>query len=110
MLMPSIYKNISLSRVINLFKELNIEEYEITDIISESSRINLFKCKIDIRNNLIKFVTNESSQDKFNNIIETFLKSSKKIIKEVIFTKDKQKLEIIKINYITKYIVPIKIP
>ena len=96
MLMPSIYKNISLSRVINLFKELNLEEYEITDIISESSRINLFKCKIDIRNNLIKFVTNESSQDKFNNIIETFLKSSKKIIKEVIFTKDKQKLEIIK--------------
>ena len=89
MLMPSIYKNISLSRVINLFKELNMEEYDITDIISESSRINIFKCKIDIRNNLIKFVTNESSQDKFNNIIETFLKNSKKIIKDIIFTKDK---------------------
>ena len=28
MLMPSIYKNITLTRVINLFKELNIDEYE----------------------------------------------------------------------------------
>ena len=96
MLMPSIYKNISLTRVINLFKDLNIEEYEINDIITESSRINLFRCKLDLKNDLIKFVTNESSQDKFNNLIETFLKNSKKVIKDIIFTKDKNKLSIIK--------------
>ena len=96
MLMPSIYKNISLTRVINLFKDLNIEEYEINDIITESSRINLFRCKLDLKNDLIKFVTNESSQDKFNNLIETFLKNSKKVIKDIIFTKDKNKLNIIK--------------
>ena len=89
MLMPSVYKNISSSRIVNLFKDLDIEEYEITDIISESSRINLFRCKIDIRNDLIKFVTNDSSQDKFNNIIENFLKSSKKVIKDLIWNKNK---------------------
>ena len=96
MLMPTVYKNISLSRVINLFKDLNVEEYEINDIITESSRMNLFRCKIDIRNNLIKFVTNDSSQDKFNNIIENFLKSSKKVIKDIIWSKNKSKLNIIK--------------
>ena len=96
MLLPSIYKNISLSRVINLFKDLNIEEYEINDIISESSRLNLFKCKIDLKNDLIKFITNDSSQDRFNNLIENFLKNSKKAIKEIICTKDQAKLNIIK--------------
>ena len=96
MLMPSLYKNISLSRVINLFKDLNIEEYEINDIISESSRINLFKCKIDLRNNIIKFITNDSSQDRFNNIIENFLKNSKKAIKEIIINKNRTKINIIK--------------
>jgi hypothetical protein len=96
MLMPSLYKNISLNRVINLFKDLNIEEYEINDIISESSRINLFKCKIDLRNNIIKFITNDSSQDRFNNIIENFLKNSKKAIKEIIINKNKTKINIIK--------------
>ena len=96
MLLPNIYKNISLSRIINLFKDLNMEEYEINDIICESSRINLFKCKIDLRNNLINFITNESSQDRFNNLIENFLKNSKKVIKEIIWTKNKTKLGLLK--------------
>ena len=96
MLLPSIYKNISLSRVINLFKNLNIEQYEINDIISESSRLNFFKCKIDLKNDLIKFVTNDSSQDRFNNLIEKFLKNSKKVIKDIICNKDKAKINIIK--------------
>ena len=96
MLLPSIYKNISLSRVINLFKDLTIEQYEINDIISESSRLNLFKCKIDLKNDLIKFVTNDSSQDRFNNLIENFLKNSKKVIKEIICNKDKAKINVIK--------------
>ena len=96
MLLPNVYKNISLSRVINLFKELNLDEYEINDIISESSRINLFKCKIDFKNDLIKFITNDSSQDRFNNLIENFLKSSKKVIKDIIWTKNKTKLGLLK--------------
>ena len=35
MLMPTIYKNISISRVVGLFKDLNMGEFEINDIISE---------------------------------------------------------------------------
>ena len=96
MLLPHIYKNISLSRIINLFKELNLEEYEINDIISESSRLNLFRCKIDLKHDLIKFITNESSQDRFNNLIENFLKSSKKVIKDLIWNKNKAKLSLLK--------------
>ena len=96
MLMPTIYKNISISRVVGLFKDLNMGEFEINDIISESSRINLFKCKIDLRNDLIKFVTNESSQNRFNNLLENFLKASKKAIKEIIRNKNKAKIDIIK--------------
>ena len=96
MLLPHIYKNISLSRIINLFKELNLEEYEINDIISESSRLNLFRCKIDLKHDLIKFITNESSQDRFNNLIENFLKSSKKVIKDLIWNKNKTKLSLLK--------------
>ena len=96
MLLPHIYKNISLSRIINLFKELNLEEYEINDIISESSRLNLFRCKIDLKHDLIKFITNESSQDRFNNLIENFLKSSKKVIKDLIWNKNKTKLGLLK--------------
>ena len=78
MLMPKIYKNKSLTRVINLFKYLKVDEYEICDIISESSRNNLFKCKIDSKNGLVKFVTNESGQEKFNSLVEDFLKIQKK--------------------------------
>ena len=96
MLLPNVYKNISLSRVLKLFKELNMEDYEINDIISESSRINLFKCKLDLKNDLIKFITNDSSQDRFNNLIENFLKSSKKVIKDIIWTKNKTKLGLLK--------------
>ena len=71
-MMPKLYKNISLTRIINLFKDLKIEEYEISDIISESSRNNLFKCKIDAKNNLVKFITVESSQEKFNSLLKNF--------------------------------------
>ena len=96
MLMPKIYKNISLTRIINLFKDLNIEEYEINDIISESSRNNLFKCKIDLKNDLINFSTNESSQEKFNSLMEDFLKNSKKAIKDLIKHKNSNKINILK--------------
>ena len=94
--MPKIYKNISLTRIINLFKDLKIEPYEINDIISESSRNNLFKCKIDIKNDLVKFVTNESSQEKFNALLEDFLKASKKSIKDIIKNKNVNKINILK--------------
>ena len=96
MFMPSIYKNISLTRIINLFKDLKIDPYEITDIISESSRNNLFKCKINIKNDLVEFVTNESSQEKFNSLIEEFLKNSKKALKDIIKNKNVNKINILK--------------
>ena len=96
MLMPKIYKNISLTRIFNLFKDLNIEEYEINDIISESSRNNLFKCKIDFKNDLVKFSINESNQEKFNSLIEDFLKNSKKAIKDLIKHKNINKINILK--------------
>ena len=96
MFMPSIYKNISLTRIINLFKDLKIEPYEITDIISESSRNNLFKCKINIKNDLVEFVTNESSQEKFNSLIEEFLKNSKKVLKDIIKNKNVNKINMLK--------------
>ena len=96
MFMPKIYKNISLTRVINLFKNLKIEEYEISDIISESSRNNLFKCKIDAKNDLVKFVTNESGQEKFNSLVEDFLKNSKKVIKDIIRHKNANKINLLK--------------
>ena len=96
MLMPQIYKNISLSRIINLFKDLKIEDYEINDIISESSRNNLFKCKIDTKNDLVIFVTNESSQERFNSLIEDFLKNSKIAIKDIIKHKNINKINILK--------------
>ena len=96
MFMPSIYKNISLTRFINLFKDLKIEPYEITDIISESSRNNLFKCKINIKNDLVEFITNESSQEKFNSLIEEFLKNSKKVLKDIIKNKNVNKINILK--------------
>ena len=96
MYMPKIYKNISLTRIINLFKDLKIEDYEINDIISESSRNNLFKCQIDIKNDLVKFITNESSQEKFNSLLEDFLKNSKKAIKDIIRHKNINKINILK--------------
>ena len=95
-MMPKLYKNISLTRIINLFKDLKIEEYEISDIISESSRNNLFKCKIDAKNNLVKFITVESSQEKFNSLLEEFLKKSKKAIKDIITHKNINKIYILK--------------
>ena len=96
MMMPKIYKNISLRRVINLFKDLKIEEYEISDIICESSRYNLFKCKIDTKNDIIKFITNESCQEQFNTLIEEFLKQSKKVIRDIIYHKNMNKINILK--------------
>ena len=96
MLMPKIYKNISLTRINNLFKDLKIEEYEISDIISESSRNNLFKCKINAKDDLVIFATDESSQDKFNSLIEDFLKNSKKAIKDIIKHKNINKINILK--------------
>ena len=95
-LMPKIYKNISLTRINNLFKDLKVEEYEITDIISESARNNLFKCKINAKDDLVIFTTEESNQDKFNSLIEDFLKNSKKAIKDIIKHKNINKINILK--------------
>ena len=96
MLMPKIYKSISYNRIINLFTNLNLGKDEIIDIISEASRNNYFKCKIDIKNDIIKFFINESSQVKFNELLENFLKNSKKAMKDIISHRNVNQMNILK--------------
>lgn len=80
------YDSITISRLEKIFPFVKANQnLDFQDIISESSRTGIFTCTIDIARNLIKFKSDRSTLNKFNDTLSTFINSvasvSSKIIK-----------------------------
>lgn len=79
------YDSITISRLEKIFPFVKANQnLDFQDIISESSRTGIFTCTIDIARNLIKFKSDRSTLNKFNDTLNSFINSVASVTSKII--------------------------